>query len=153
MIADPKQIPVNQESEGLGPLGLAPEKITRGAKTGPKPWAENHPNLPIDQAEEMGKLRLSQANIAALCNVDERTVQREFAKGDKSEFVCRYKRGEMDWCQQLRAAMAKRALNGSDALAIFMAKNDLGMTDRPLVEIHNTQVTVTEEPLPTFLAN
>jgi hypothetical protein len=75
--------------------------------------------------------------IAAILNCNERTIQRRFAT--------LLKRGHQRRNGRLQVELYRRAMKGSDAIAIFLAKNWLGMTDRPDVVVNVQQNAVYAE--------
>lgn len=67
----------------------------------------------------------------AILEIDHRTLERRFAP------VIKAAREARNGC--LQKELYRRAMNGSDAIAIFLAKNWLGMTDRPDIVLNVQQ--------------
>jgi hypothetical protein len=99
------------------------------------------PTKPIDPAmvEKLACSGCSSEQIGAILDCNERTIQRRFATI--------LKRGRERRNGRLQIELFRRAMKGSDAIAIFLAKNWLGMTDRPDVVV-NVQQNAIGEAIP-----
>ena len=86
--------------------------------------------FPVGLAEGFGKVGLSYREISEILGISKRTVQREFDKGEKSEFVTTYTKALGETKTMLRARLLERA-HSSDTALIFALKNYCQMRDRP----------------------
>ncbi len=96
----------------------------------PRQPKRGRPRAEIDfmRVEELASVGLSAEQIAAELNVHQRTIERNFAAVLKKG---RHKRNS-----RLQLKLYREAMNGNTAIAIFLAKNWLGMTDRPEVSVN-----------------
>jgi hypothetical protein len=104
------------------------------------------PKKPIDpeMVEKLACSGCSVEQIAAVLNCNERTIQRRFATI--------LQRGHQRRNGRLQVELFRRAMKGSDAIAIFLAKNWLGMTDRPDVVVNVQQNAIgCQVPLETLV--
>jgi len=97
------------------------------------------PKKPIDpvMVEKLACSGCSVDQIAAILDCSDRLLQRRF--------ITVLKRGHLRRNGRLQVELFRRAMNGSDAIAIFLAKNWLGMTDRPDVVVNVQQNAVYAE--------
>jgi hypothetical protein len=97
------------------------------------------PTKLIDPAmvEKLACSGCSSEQIGAILDCNERTIQRRFATI--------LKRGRERRNGRLQIELFRRAMKGSDAIAIFLAKNWLGMTDRPDVVVNVQQNAIGAE--------
>ena len=86
--------------------------------------------FPVGLADGFGRVGLSYREMAEILGVSKRTVQREFDKGEKSEFVTTYTKALGATKISLRARLLERA-HSSDTALIFALKNYCQMRDRP----------------------
>ena len=86
--------------------------------------------FPVGLADGFGRVGLSYREMAEILGVSKRTVQREFDKGEKSEFVTTYTKALGETKMSLRARLLERA-HSSDTALIFALKNYCQMRDRP----------------------
>ena len=86
--------------------------------------------FPVGLADGFGRVGLSYREMAEILGVSKRTVQREFDKGEKSEFVTTYTKALGATKMSLRARLLERA-QSSDTALIFALKNYCQMRDRP----------------------
>jgi hypothetical protein len=100
------------------------------------------PQKPIDpeMVEKLAGAGCSAEQIGAILDCNERTIQRRFA--------ALLKRGKERRNGRLQVELFRRAMNGSDAIAIFLAKNWLGMTDQPQLVVNLQQNAVTALGIP-----
>jgi transcriptional regulator with XRE-family HTH domain len=99
--------------------------VIESPRRGPKGF-----HFPVALAERFGKIGLSYHEIAEILGVSKRTVQREFNKGRKSEFVTAYKKAFAETKFDLRKRLLERT-EVSDTALIFALKNFCGFSDRP----------------------
>src|SRR6476661_7408762 len=94
------------------------------------------PQKPIDaeMVEKLAGAGCSAEQIGAILDCNERTIQRRFAT--------LLKRGKERRNGRLQVELFRRSTNGSDAIAIFLAKNWLGMTDHPEIVVNVQQNAV-----------
>lgn len=118
--------------------GLEIAAVIPKARRGPKGFV-----FPVEMAETFGELGMTHQEIADLFGITRMSVEREFAKDNKSDFVTAYKRGYANLRQNLRRHLITRAAD-SDAALIFALKNYCGMRDKHEVEhAGEVQVNVT----------
>ena len=99
-------------------------------------------NLPVEMAHGFGQLGLTQANVADILGISRRTVEREFAKGDDSNFVREYRRGRANTERSIRMKILQRAIKeDKDNVLLFAAKNYCGMKEAAEVD-HQGQISV-----------
>lgn len=102
--------------------------------------------LPVDQAEGWGYLHATHTEMAGLCGVSSKTIQREFESEPETEFVQLYKRGQQKSKINLRRRMITKALDMDNAaISIFTAKNILNWTDK--TEATNEQTVIVRNEL------
>lgn len=119
------------------PKKLEVKAVVYKARRGPKGY-----KFPVELAENFGTVGLNQSEIAGILGVTLRTVQREFEKADKSEFVVAYQKGAANMRNGLRKTLLQRATKGgSDAALIFALKNYCGMRDKQEVD-HSGEIKV-----------
>jgi hypothetical protein len=109
----------------IGENGQPVFAVIESPRRGPKGF-----NFPVAMAERFGKVGLSYYEIAEILGVSKRTVQREFNKGLKSEFVTAYKKASAETKFDLRKRLLERS-EVSDTALIFALKNFCGFSDRP----------------------
>ena len=109
----------------IGENGQPVFAVIESPRRGPKGF-----NFPVALAERFGKVGLSYHEIAEILGVSKRTVQREFDKGRKSEFVTAYKKAFAETKFDLRKRLLERT-EVSDTALIFALKNFCGFSDRP----------------------
>lgn len=98
--------------------------------------------MPVEMANGLGQLGLTQADIADLLGVSRRTIEREFAKGDSSDFVREYRKGRANTNRSIRMKILQRAIkDDKDNVLLFAAKNYCGMKEAAEVD-HQGQITV-----------
>jgi len=101
----------------IGENGQPVFAVIESPRRGPKGF-----NFPVALAERFGKVGLSYHEIAEILGVSKRTVQREFDKGQKSEFVTAYKKAFAETKFDLRKRLLERT-EVSDTALIFALKN------------------------------
>lgn len=117
--------------------GLPPFAVIETPRRGPRGF-----HFPIALAERFGKVGLSYYEIAEILGVSKRTVQREFNKGLKSEFVTAYKKAFAESKFELRKRLIERS-EVSDTALIFALKNFCGFSDRPKDDgLENGELTI-----------
>lgn len=96
------------------------------------------PRTPIDAetVERLASMGLSAELIAAVLDVDHRTVERRFAP------ILKKGRQRRDGRLMIKLYQEAMATPCNTAIAIFLAKNWLGMTDRPEVVVNVQQNAV-----------
>jgi hypothetical protein len=87
-----------------------------------------------EMVEKLAGAGCTAEQIGAILDCNERTIQRRFA--------ALLKRGKERRNGRLQVELFRRAMNGSDAIAIFLAKNWLGMTDHPEIVVNVQQNAV-----------
>ena len=93
--------------------------------------------FPVGLAAGFGKVGLSYREISEILGISKRTVQREFDKGEKSEFVTTYTKALGETKMRLRSRLLERA-HSSDTALIFALKNYCQLRDRPELLSHPT---------------
>ena len=86
----------------------------------------------LEVVRGLGELNCSRREIAAVLGVSRRTID-DRMKND-SEFREAFERGREEGNRALRKRLYDLAMGGHAAALIFLAKNRLGMGDRPAVE-------------------
>ncbi len=121
----------------LAKNGRKPVAVVEKARRGPRGFT-----MPVGLAEGFGQLGLTQADVAGFLKVSKKTVEREFQKGEESEFVREYRKGKASTNRSLRMKLLQRALREDrDSLLQFALKNFCGMKEQ--VEVENSgEVTV-----------
>jgi AraC-like DNA-binding protein len=114
-----------EKNSMIGENGQPVFAVIESPRRGPKGF-----NFPVALAERFGKVGLSYHEIAEILGVSKRTVQREFDKGQKSEFVTAYKKAFAETKFDLRKRLLERT-EVSDTALIFALKNFCGFSDRP----------------------
>jgi hypothetical protein len=94
------------------------------------------PKKPIDPeaVEKLATMGLSAELIAAVLDVSHHTIERRFGPI--------LKKGRQRRDGRLMIKLYQEAMAGNTAIAIFLAKNWLGMTDRPEVVVNVQQNAV-----------
>jgi hypothetical protein len=88
-----------------------------------------------DTVEKLASMGLSAELIAAVLDVSHHTIERRFGP----TFL---KKGRQKRDGRLMIKLYQEAMAGNTAIAIFLAKNWLGMTDRPEVVVNVQQNAV-----------
>lgn len=84
----------------------------------------------LEQLERLSRLGCTDEELADWFDCSTKTIERR--KKDSPDFSRAYKRGRNRLKESLRRILLKRAIeDGSPAAAIFLAKNLLGMQDKP----------------------
>jgi len=121
----------------LSSNGRKPVAVVETARRGPGGYT-----MPVGLAEGFGQLGLTQADIADFLKVSRKTVEREFQKGEASEFVREYRKGRASTNRSLRMKLLQRALREDrDSLLQFALKNYCGMKETAEVD-HQGQISV-----------
>jgi hypothetical protein len=84
--------------------------------------------LDADQLQGLAAIGATQREIASYFGVSAKTVERRLQEPD---YQSAYDQGEGEFKVSLRRLMFKRAEEGNAAVLIFLAKNYLGMADKP----------------------
>lgn len=84
----------------------------------------------IEKAEIFGRFRASYATMADYFGCCERTVQREFDKGEYSKFCQSYKKALSTTKMRLSESQFKYAQEGSVPLLIWLGKQYLDQKDK-----------------------
>ena len=99
----------------------------------------------IEKAEIFGRFRASYATMADYFGCCERTIQREFDKGEESNFCQSYKKALSNTKMRLSESQFKYALEGSVPLLIWLGKQYLDQKDKvensDLVTDRNINIT------------
>jgi len=85
-------------------------------------------------ADVFGRFRATHETMAAYFECGVRTIEREMAKKEKSEFWRAYEKGRSDFKMRLSEAQAQTALAGNPALLIWLGKQHLGQKDKQEVD-------------------
>lgn len=99
-------------------------------KRKPKPKRKGPPRtkLPLDQVEKLAGIGCTDADIAYVCGVSPKTVQRR--RKDDAAFLSAIEKGQAIGRTNLRTAQFKNALNGNATMQIWLGKQLLGQTDK-----------------------
>ena len=135
--------PKQQTVSAIGENGEPIVAVIETPRRGPRGF-----HFPIALAERFGKVGLSYSELAEILGISKRTVQREFDKGEKSEFVTAYKKALGGTKTTLRERLLERS-KVSDTALIFALKNYCRFSDRPQdEEKEKVQIEITSRGKP-----
>ncbi len=119
-----------KKAEGKTPTGK--EKITPGSrpprKRKPKRKGPPRTKLPLDTVEKLAGIGCTDQEIAYVCGVSPKTVQRR--RKDDPAFLSAIEKGAAVGRMSLRSAQFKAAIGGNATMMIWLGKQLLGQTDK-----------------------